>query len=75
MKLIITESQYHRLFENTVEFDKGDLKEYPGSTVSTSTTIHDKDNELELSKPVNSDEFASTMTTQGWDAHSRYTRR
>lgn len=71
MKIIrLTESQLKRLVESEMapNFNGGTVKEYPGSEVSTTTTVTDSDGNPKFGKPRNTDRaLADTLTPQcGW---------
>lgn len=74
MKVIkLTESQFNTLLEangvSAPNFDGGDLKEFPGSEVSTTANITNQDGELEYGKQPTSDEFAKMQTIQNYWAN------
>ena len=80
MKIIkLTESQFKTILEaNGVvapNFDGGDLKEYPGSEVSTTANVTNHDGELEYGHMPTSDEFAKTQTIQNYWANSSLRNR
>jgi len=72
MKVIkLNESQFQRLIEGNNEvpsFNNGDIKEYPGSEISTTTTITNADGDTEYGEQPTSDEFANQQTTQNYYA-------
>lgn len=75
MKIIkLTESQFNTLLEangvSAPNFDGGDLKEFPGSEVSTTSNITNQDGELEYGHMPTSDEFAKTQTIQNYWANA-----
>lgn len=74
MKVIkLSESQFqHLIKENSLvpAFNGGDIKEYPKSEISTTTTITNNDGELEYGEQPTSDEFANQQTTQNYYASS-----
>ena len=45
MKIRISENQFSRLFNEEVNFDGGDIKEFPPSEVTTTAIIDDEDGE------------------------------
>ena len=53
------------------DYDDGDIKEYPGSEVSTTTTIHDSDGSPEYGEMPTTDEIGNELTPQGWMASHR----
>ena len=75
MKLIkLTESQLKTLLEangvTAPNFDGGDLKEFPGSEVSTTANVTNQDGELEYGKQPTSDELAKIHTIQNYWANA-----
>ena len=75
MKLIkLTESQFKTLLEangvSAPNFEGGDLKEFPGSEVSTTANVTNQDGELEYGKQPTSDEIAKIQTIQNYWANS-----
>lgn len=75
MKLIkLTESQLKTLLEangvTAPNFDGGDLKEFPGSEVSTTANVTNQDGELEYGKQPTSDEIAKIQTIQNYWANA-----
>ena len=74
MKVIkLNESQFQRLIEGNNEapsFNNGDIKEYPGSEISTTTTITNANGDTEYGEQPTSDEFANQQTTQNYYASS-----
>ena len=75
MKLIkLTESQLKTILEangvTAPNFDGGDLKEFPGSEVSTTANVTNQDGELEYGKQPTSDEIAKIQTIQNYWANS-----
>ena len=71
MKIIkLNESQFQRIFEgqngNIPAFNGGDLKEYPGSEVSTTTNITNSNGELEYGEQPTTDDFADQLTPQNY---------
>ena len=75
MKIIqLNEEQFLRLFEdaNVPNFNGGDIKEYPGSEVSSTSSVHDNDGELEYGIMPDTDKFSHQQTPQQWGArHGR----
>lgn len=68
MKTIrLTESQLHKLIEKVIgapNFENGDVKEYSGSEIFTTSNITNQDGEKEYGKPLTSDEFGADLTKQ-----------
>lgn len=64
----LTESQFRRLFESdsAPSFDGGDVKEYGGNEVGTTTTVHDSDGNAKYGHMPDTDEFADDQTYQGY---------
>jgi hypothetical protein len=80
MKIIkLTESQFKTILEaNGVvapNFDGGDLKEYPGSEVSTTANVTNQDGELEYGFMPTTDKYANTQTPQNYLANGRLRTR
>lgn len=73
--IIITEAQYNRLLTilegDVPDYDDGDIKEYLGSEVSTTTTIHNNDGDPKYGKMPNTDEVSNQLTPQQWMASHR----
>ena len=75
MKIIkLQESQFERVFEgknnsNIPSFNGGDMKEYPGNEITTTTTVTNSNGELEYGEQPTSDDFANKMTTQNYYAN------
>lgn len=75
MKIIkLQESQLQRLIESQGDsiapsFNGGDMKEYPGSQVSTSTHITNSNGEKEYGEQPTTDKFANQQTTQNYYAN------
>lgn len=75
MKIIkLNESQFQRIFEgntngNVPSFNGGDIKEYPGSEVSTTSNITNSNGELEYGEQPTTDDFADQQTTQNYYAN------
>lgn len=74
MKIIkLTESQFKNLLEangvSAPNFEGGDIKEFPGSEVSTTSNVTSQDGELEYGKQPTSDEFAKIQTIQNYWAN------
>ena len=73
--IIITESQYDRLLclleDNIPDYDDGDIKEYLGSEVSTTTTVHDNDGNPKYGKMPTTDKVSNELTPQQWMASHR----
>lgn len=75
MKLIkLTESQFKTLLESNgasaPDFKGGDLKEFPGSEVSTTANVTNQDGRLEYGKPIDTDMVQKTLTIQNYWANS-----
>lgn len=73
-RIQLNEEQFRRLFEaaNVPNFNGGDIKEFPGSEVSTTASVHNDDGELEYGEMPDTDEFAKEQTPQQWGArHGR----
>ena len=75
MKLIkLTESQFKTLLEangvSAPNFEGGDLKEFPGSEVSTTANVTNQDGELDYGKQPTSDEIAKMQTIQNYWANA-----
>jgi hypothetical protein len=76
MKIIkLNEEQFQRLFENNSStnvpsFNGGDIKQYLGSEVSTTTTVTNADGELDYGEQPTTDDFAKQLTTQNYFANS-----
>lgn len=74
MKIIkLQENQFQRIFEGdnktiAPSFNNGDIKEYPGSEVSTSTHLTNSNDELEYGEQPTTDDFANQQTTQNYYA-------
>lgn len=67
----ISESQYSRLFEDSGSIpmlDDGDIREYPGSEISTTAVVTSSDGEPEYGKQPVGDELGQTLTPQQWGA-------
>ena len=75
MKIIkLNESQFQRVFEgknasNVPSFNGGDMKEYPGSEVMTTSHVTNSNGEIEYGKQPTTDDFADQMTTQNYYAN------
>jgi hypothetical protein len=73
MKIIkLTESQFQRVFEGkniAPSFTDGDLKEYPGSEISTSSYITSTNGEKEYGVEPTTDDFANQQSTQNYYAN------
>lgn len=69
-RIQISESQYSRLFEaETVPmYDDGDIREYPGSEISTTAVVTSSDGEPEYGEQPVGDELGNTLTPQQWGA-------
>jgi hypothetical protein len=76
MKIIkLNESQFQRIFEGNgggiiPSFNGGDLKEYPGSEISTTSHITNSNGEMEYGEQPTTDDFADQMSTQNYYANS-----
>lgn len=72
MKIIkLNESQFQRIFEgqggsNVPSFNGGDLKEYPGSEIMTTTHVTNSNGEIEYGEQPTTDDFADEMTPQNY---------
>lgn len=73
-RIILTEGQFRRLMEVS-EYDDGNLKEYPGSTVGLSTTIHDDEGDIEMGNDTNSDRIGRFQTHQVFGSCDGFCRR
>lgn len=75
MKIIqLKEEQFNRLFEssNVPNFNGGDIREYPGSEISTTEPIVDDDGDLNYGKMPDTDKFSHEQSPQQWGArHGR----
>ena len=73
--IIISETQYNRLInlveENIPDLDDGDIKEFPGSEVSTTSTIHDQNGNPKYGKMPTTDKIGNEVTPQGWMSSHR----
>lgn len=75
MKIIkLTESQFQRVFEGknggiVPSFNGGDMKEYPGSEITTSTPVTNSNGEIEYGKQPTTDDFANQQCTQNYYAN------
>ena len=80
MKLIkLTESQFKTLLEvngvSAPSFEGGDLKEFPGSEVSTTANVTNPDGEPEYGKQPTTDEFGKMQTIQHYWANGSLRNR
>lgn len=70
MKIKLSEEQFNRLFKEDIEFKGGDMKEYPGSEVTTTTPIDSVDGkEKEYGHLPTADKVADEMPNNhpwGW---------
>jgi len=73
-RIILTESQFRRLMEVS-EYDGGNLKEYPGSTVGLSTIVHDDEGDIEMGDDTNSDRIGRFQTHQAFGSCDGFCRR
>lgn len=70
----LNESQLFRLLENEVaNFNGGDIKEFPGSVVSTTANVTNTDGEETYGEPTDTDKVSNDMTAQQLGA--RFGRR
>lgn len=74
MKVIkLRESQMMRLIESETapNFNDGDIKEYPGSEVSTTTAVHDDDGNPKYGKQEDTDDILGDfLAMQNWWANA-----
>ena len=75
--IILTEDQWVRLTtilegdSGAPDYDDGDIKEYPGSEVSTASVVHDTDGNPKYPKMPTTDKVADELTPQNWMASHR----
>lgn len=72
-RIKLTESQFKNLLEsNSIsapDFQGGDIKEYPGSEVSTTSNVTNQNGEIEYGKPTDTDKIQKTLTLQNYWAN------
>ena len=72
MKIIkLNESQFYRLFEDNGDskfLDGNDSTKKFSSEVSNQTIVTDRDGEEEMSKPINTNQYADKQSVQQWGA-------
>ena len=70
--VILTESQWDMLLNllesdsGAPDYDDGDIKEFPGSEVSTTAVVHDTDGDPKYGKAPTTDKVAGELTNQRW---------
>lgn len=73
-KIIVNEAQFVKLIEanspSAPNFDNGDIKEYPGSEVSTTANVSDTEGVPQYGKQPTSDEIQNTMAIQNFWANT-----
>ena len=73
-RINLNESQFNRLFEgngDSIFLDGSDTTKNFSSEVSNQAKITDQDGDDKMSKPINTDKFASQQTTQQWGNTNR----
>lgn len=69
-RIIISENQFNRLMEANSEdaptFDNTDIKEYPGSEVSTTAHVTDPDGDIKYGKQPTTDKVQRSISPQSW---------
>lgn len=72
-RIKLTESQFKNLLEsNSIgapDFQGGDIKEYPGSEVSTTSNVTNQNGEIEYGEPTDTDKIQKTLTLQNYWAN------
>lgn len=72
--IIVTEAQFKKLIEATSplapNFDNGDVKEYPGSEVSTTANVTDADGIPQYGKMPTADEIQNSLAIQNFWANT-----
>lgn len=68
--IIISESQFNRLFETHLDFNDGGVPDYiDGGEVTVSNNVTDSDGEPQIGKQPTTDEFADTQSVQNYWAN------
>ena len=75
-RIIINEEQWVRLVtilerNGAPEFTDSEIKEYPGSEVSTTAVIHDPGDNPKYGKQPTTDKISNELSPQGWMASHR----
>ncbi len=72
MKILrVNESQFHRLFEDggdSIFLDGNDTTRRFGAEVTNQAVVTNQDGNEKMSKPFNTDKFASQQSPQQWGA-------
>lgn len=75
----MNETQFHRLFEvsdaKAPDFNGGDVKEYPGATVSTTANVSTLDGEETYGKQPTTDKISKQLSNQNfWSSQLKGSR-
>lgn len=70
-KIIITESQLHRLAETLLDGGNGNIKEFPGSEVSATSNVSDTNGKPKFGKPKTTDKVQDDITNQNIWIHNQ----
>ena len=72
--IILNEERFRLMLESMVpDLEGGDLKEYPGSEVGTTTNVTNQDGDIENGEMPDTDRISRRLTPQQWG--SRHGRR